>query len=167
MPAGSCILGVVGDLPCDVVRDRAARLILDAAQRAFATLPNAPSGLQAGLPQLVRAPAGEPSYWLVPGHAPSEGVRALARVLLDGRVATVGVTRTPAADAAEVATGLSEAAARRSRPGATAGPPALVHDGPIGREAWLYVTADEAGAERWEFVTGGGTYERPAGESLV
>jgi hypothetical protein len=146
-----------------VVRDRAPRLITESAQRAFVALPGAPE-LIAGAPRLVRTTAGEPSYWLVPGHA-GAGVQAFARVLPDGHVAAVGATRAPADDVAAAVTGLSEARARAEHRPGQAGEPTLVHDGPIGREAWLYVTGsgDEA---RWVFATGGGAYERPAGEPL-
>jgi hypothetical protein len=44
--------------------------------------------------------------------------------------------------------------------------PMYVHDGPIGREAWLVVIRDHGVPTRWVFVTPGGSYERPAGQVL-
>lgn len=150
------------DLPGDVVRDRASRLIAESAQRAFAALPGAPDALAPGQPVLVRTPSGEAAYWLVGGHT-AAGVRALARVLLDGRVATVGVTRAPVEDPAAAATGLSEREAGLWQPPGATDQPTLVCDGPVGREAWLHVVP--AGEPtRWIFATGGGEYERGAGE---
>ena len=146
----------------NVVRHRPSHLILDAAASAFASFPGAARPLAPGSPELVLTPDGEPSYWLVTGDGPS-GVEAIARVLLDGHVATVGPARAGAEDAAAAVTGLSRSGAAHARPpGATEGP-TLVHDGPIAREAWLYVTVDRDGSRRWVFTTAGGSYERPAG----
>jgi hypothetical protein len=87
-------------------------------------------------------------------------------VLLNGHVATVGPARPGVEDAAAAVTGLSRSRATHARPpGATDGP-TLVHDGPIAREAWLYVTVDQEGNRRWVFTTAGGTYERPAATPL-
>jgi hypothetical protein len=101
----------------------------------------------------------------VPGTT-GGGVEAVARVLPDGRVATVAVSAGPSQDAATVVTGLSETEAGARAPVGALGPPALVHDGPIGREAWLHRARAPGGAERWVFTTAGGSYERPAGEPL-
>ncbi len=90
----------------------------------------------------------------------------MARVLLDGRVATVGVVSEPAESAAGVVTGLSEAEAVSRAPTGADGPPILVHDGPVGREAWLHLVGYPDGPARWVFMTAGGTYERKAGEPL-
>jgi hypothetical protein len=155
----------VVDLAGDVVRDRAPRLIAAAAERTFATLPGAPGGLAAGAPELVRTPSGAPSYWLVPGTT-GDGVQAVARVLLDGRVATVAVSPHPSRDAAAIVTGMSETEASTRAPAGAIGAPTLVHDGPIGREAWLHRTRGPEGLERWVFTTAGGSYERPAGQPL-
>jgi hypothetical protein len=155
----------VVDLAGDVVRDRAPRLIAAAAERTFATLPGAPSGLAAGAPEPVRTPDGELSYWLVPGTT-GDGVEAVARVLPDGRVATVAVNAGPTEDAARIVTGLSETEASARAPAGAIGTPTLVHDGPVGREAWLHRARGPGGEERWVFTTAGGSYERPAGEPL-
>ena len=110
-------------------------------------------------------PDGEPSYWLVAGHGPG-GVQAIARVLLDGHVATVGASPAGAEDAAAAVTGLSRSRAVLARPPGAVDGPILVHDGPVAREAWLYVAVDEDGSRRWVFTTAGGSYERPAGVPL-
>ncbi len=149
----------------DVVRDRPSRLILDAAGRAFASFPAAAGPLAPGACELVRTPGGEPSYWLVTGDGLA-GVEAIARVLLDGHVATVGPARTGAEDAGAAVTGLSRSRATDARPPGAVEGPTLVHDGPIAREAWLYVTVDRAGSRRWVFTTAGGSYERPAATPL-
>ncbi|MGO9908145.1 MAG: hypothetical protein ACLP4R_23340 [Solirubrobacteraceae bacterium] len=153
------------ELTGDVVRNRPARLIVEAAVHAFATLPGAPRGLAAGSPELVLTPDGEPSYWLVTGHGPA-GVQAIARVLLDGHVATVGASPPGAEDAGAAVTGLSRARAELARPPDAVEGPILVHDGPVAREAWLYVAVAEDGHRRWVFTTAGGSYERPAGVPL-
>ena len=44
--------------------------------------------------------------------------------------------------------------------------PVFVHDGPIGREAWLVVISSKTRPHRWVFVTKGGHYERAAGSIL-
>jgi len=156
----------VGELAGDVVR--APRLIADAALEAFRGI--GADDLEAGAPAEVREPGGGLDYWLVPGLR-GGGVVALARILPDGRVATVGELRRPAADAAEAATGLGAEAARaladrlRGEHAAVA-EPVLVHDGPVGREAWLYAVTTGDGRARWVFATGGGTYDREAGASL-
>jgi hypothetical protein len=155
----------VVELARDVVRNRPSRLILDAAARAFATLPGLPRGLTPGSPELVLTPDGEPSYWLVTGHGPG-GVEAIARVLLDGHVATVGASPPGAGDAGAAVTGLSRSRAAQARPPGTVDGPILVHDGPVAREAWLYIAADDDGSRRWVFMTAGGSYERPAGTPL-
>lgn len=165
MPARGSILGVVVELACDVVRNRPSRLILDAATRAFAALPGATGSLAPGSPELVLTPEGEPSYWLVTGHGPG-GVEAIARVLLDGHVATVGPSPAGAEDASAAVTGLSRPRAALARPPGAINGPILVHDGPIAREAWLHITVDQDGNRRWVFTTAGGSYHRPAGEPL-
>jgi hypothetical protein len=151
----------VVELAGDVVRDRPPRLIAAAAQRAFETV-LASADLVAGVAEPVRSPAGATSYWLVPGVR-GGSVVAFARVLPDGRLATVGELRAPAVDVAQAATGLS---AEQARVALGTSEPQLVHDGPVGREAWLAAVADADGNERWVFATGGGTYERPAGALL-
>jgi hypothetical protein len=149
----------------DVVRDRPSRLILDAAAGAFASFPGTAGPLAPGSSELVLTPAGEPSYWLVAGDGRA-GIEAIARVLLDGHVATVGPARSGAEDAGAAATGLTRARATAARPHGTVDGPTLVHDGPVAREAWLYVTVDQDGNRRWVFTTAGGSYERPAGTPL-
>jgi hypothetical protein len=158
----------MGELAGDVVRDRAPRVILDAALAAFRGIGLA--DLEAGAPAEVRSPGGGLDYWLVPGLRGGEVV-AVARILPDARVATVGELREPVADAAQAVTGLSEeeahaVAGRLRGEHAAAGKPVLVHDGPVGREAWLCAVTTADGRARWVFATGGGTYEREAGAPL-
>jgi hypothetical protein len=143
-------------------------VIAESAQQAFAALTG---GAVAGEPVAVRTPEGELGYWLVPG-AREGRIVAVARVLPDGRLATVAELREPAADAAEAVTGLSEGGAEHVAGGLRVGDaqvfgPMLVHDGPIGREAWLCVVTGVDGYRRWVFATGGGTYERPADTPLL
>jgi hypothetical protein len=144
----------VGDLAGDVVRDRAPRLIIEVARTAFSSVLR-DTELRTGEPVPVRAPTGEPGYWLVPGLRKAR-VAAIARVFPVGRLATVGELRVPAADAAEAVTGLSAVKAKKRADLQTI----LVHDGPVGREAWMTVEPKPDGTTRWVFATGGGTYER-------
>ena len=138
-----------------------------AAQRAFDRGPEARTGVQPGTPVLVRDLRDAPSYWLVPGLEQG-AVVALARVLLDARVATLAWLPSPAASAVAVVTGLDERGARATahalgtrEPDTSVSEPVLVHDGPVGREAWRIDVASPAGT-RSVFATGGGTYERSA-----
>lgn len=125
-----------------------------------------------GAPLPVHTPGGAHAYWLVP--LTSRG-RAIGFVRVDAaaRVAAIGITcRTPdRIDACPAhVTGLSaeEAAARAGlRPGETASPARLVHDGPPGREAWLVETWRGGAPARWVFVTAGGCHDRPAGTPHV
>ena len=143
-------------------------MILDAARAAFRGIGLA--DLEPGTPADVASPGDGLDYWLVPGLRGGDVV-AVARVLPDGRVATVGALRQPAADAAQAVTGLGAGEARalaaRLRDDHPAvDEPVLVHDGPVGREAWLYAATTADGGSRWIFATGGGTYEREAGAPL-
>jgi hypothetical protein len=162
----------VGELAGDVVRDRPSRLIAEAAREAFGAILADASGLAVGAPEAVSTPGGEPSYWLVPGLR-GEDVVAVARIFPDARVATVGELRQPAVDAAQAVTGLGAEQARqvasdlRAGGDATVSEPVLVHDGPVGREAWLSTITTADGRERWVFATGGGTYEREANTPLA
>ena len=118
----------------------------------------------------MSTPGGGLSYWLVPGQRDADVV-AVARILPDARVATVAELREPALDAAQAVTGLSADQARGVAEdlrgdGATVSEPVLVHDGPVGREAWLSVVAPADGSPRWVFATGGCIYEREANTSL-
>jgi len=145
--------------------------VIASARLAFAALPGGPPGLQPGEPELVHAiePASHavPGYWLVPGL--SDGaILAVARILRDGRVATVASLPAQVGDCAEAVTGLSarQMAAMadqiaRSHGGRAEQNPILVHDGPVGREAWLLAVESSAGATLLVFATAGGTYVRP------
>jgi len=119
-------------------------------------------------PEQVRPaePAGGAGYWLVPGRS-NAAIVALARILPDGRVATVGAVSTPVADGAEAATGVSAirvcemaGAIAQRHGGRLVEGPALVHDGPVGREAWLFVLRRGAAETLRVFVVAGGTYMR-------
>lgn len=124
--------------------------------------------LTPGAPEFVRAAEATPGsgYWLVAGRS-DDAIRAVARVLRDGRVATVGHISAPATDAAEAVTGLSHARVAsltsgiaREHGGRIVSGPVLVHDGPVGREAWLLVLQRESGETLRVFATAGGTYVR-------
>ena len=145
-------------------------MIADAAREAFDAVVSDPSGLVAGEAEAVATPGGGLDYWLVPGLRAGD-VAAVARIFPDGRVATVGELREPTADAAQAATGLSAEQARQVASDLRAddvavSEPVLVHDGPVGREAWLCTATNADGSERWIFATGGGTYERAANTPL-
>ena len=160
----------MGELAGDVVRDRPPRLIAEAAREAFGAILADASDLVVGAPDAVRSPGGELDYWLVPGLR-GDAVVAVARILPDARLATVGELREPAVDTAQAVTGLSGEQARqvaadlRDRYPAVS-EPVLVHDGPVGREAWLCAVTAADGSERWVFATGGGTYDREANTPL-
>jgi hypothetical protein len=140
---------------------------------AFAALPDANVDCGAGEPEAVHTSKGKLAYWLVAGLHQGR-VRAVARILLDARVATVGLVKGTPADAPEAATGLSAAGASRlakellaQYPDSQVSSPMLVHDGPVGREAWLFTVKRKSGQPLWIFATGGGTYSRHAGEELL
>lgn len=123
-----------------------------------------------GEPEQVSTPDGVPAYVLVPDRR-DDGVVAVARVLPDGRVASVARLAMPAPDCAAAVTGLAAPKIRalaeeiaREHDGALLAEPLLVHDGPVGREAWLLVLKIPGGALRWVFATAGGTYARAPGE---
>ncbi len=145
-------------------------MIAEAAREAFGSMLAGASDLVVSAPEAVSTPGRELSYWLVPGLRDGD-VAAVARILPDGRVATVGELREPALDAAQAVTGLSGDQARQVTEDLRAvdpivSEPLLVHDGPVGREAWLCVVTTSDGSERWVFATGGGTYEREANTPL-
>jgi hypothetical protein len=110
------------------------------------------------------------AYYLVPDRRES-GVVAVARVLPDARVAAVVRPRSPTPDSAAAVTGVAASVAHasasdiaRQHGGTIVGKPRLVHDRPIGREAWLVVVALPDGSRRWVFLTAGGSYARAAGQ---
>ena len=145
-------------------------MIAEAAREAFDSMLAGASDLVVGAPEAVSTSGGELSYWLVPGLRDGE-VAAVARILPDARTATVGELREPVVDAAQAVTGLSGDQARQVADDLRAfdpivSEPLLVHDGPVGREAWLCVVTAADGSERWVFATGGGTYEREANTPL-
>jgi hypothetical protein len=142
---------------------------VDSARLGFQAGPVQAPAVTVGEPQMVRSVLGEPSYWLVPGFAAGQ-MRVLARILRDGRLATIAQLREPAADCAAAVTGMSapqalqfRAVVESQQPGGTVSSPTLVHDGPVGREAWLYQVRLSAGLIIWTFATAGGSYSRPAG----
>lgn len=145
-------------------------MIAEAAREAFGSMLAGASDLVVGAPEAVSTPGGELSYFLVPGLRDGD-VAAVARIFPDGRVATVGELREPTLDAAQAVTGLSADQARQVAEDLRAvdpivSEPLLVHDGPVGREAWLCVVATGSGSGRWVFATGGGIYERGADTPL-
>ena len=86
-------------------------------------------------------------------------------------MASVAQLATPAVDCAAAVTGLGAAQVlamaddiARQHGGALIGEPCLVHDGPVGREAWLLVVAGPGDERRWVFATAGGTYARKPGD---
>lgn len=122
-----------------------------------------------GKPVLVRDLRKEPSYWLVPFLVNGK-VASFARVLGNGSVAHFGAFNP--GDARKVVTGVDadearKVAASRISPekGESLAEPVFVHDGPIGREAWLVEVLKDGRPERWIFVVSpSAVYERHAGE---
>jgi hypothetical protein len=139
--------------------------------RLFAPL----SGASMGTPVLVRSVFKEPSYWLIPLLIHGR-VGGFVRVLGDGRVARIGTFyRDPKElrGAPLEITGILAAEASRQAEkrkhydqGESACNPIFVHDGPVGREAWLIEVVGEGIPRRWIFVTPSFIYERLAGEML-
>jgi hypothetical protein len=152
----------------DLEADEIARARKSGAA-AFAAPPVSRADLKIGNPERVHSPEGRFAYWLVPGQAGSQ-IQAIARVLPDGRIATIGELKSPATDCAQAVTGLSLSDALRLSkdlaaryPSAQISQPLLVHDGPVAREAWLHKVKSASGENLWVFATAGGTYARPAG----
>lgn len=145
---------------------------LQALRREGDTLLAPWHGAAMGEPVVVHELGGAPSYWLVPMVVRGR-VIGFARVGADARLVAIGVTcrSAQALDACPTcATGVSadDAVARvrgelRLAAGEELGALRFVHDGPVGREAWLVETRRDGAARRWIFVTRGGLYERPAG----
>jgi hypothetical protein len=138
----------------------------DAAAHGFVALPGGVGTPVPGEPERVCTPEGALAYFLVPDRR-DNGVVAVARVLPNGRVAGVARLAVPAADCAAAVTGLAAVRVRaladdiaRQHEGTLVDEPLLVHDGPVGREAWLLVVAVPGDAQRWVFATAGGTYTR-------
>jgi hypothetical protein len=147
--------------------------VRQSAATAFGALPGSQAEFHVGNPQRVGSPDGSLTYWLVPGLL-GEQILGMTRILPDGRVATVGLLKAPAMDCAQAVTGLSTDEAvkltndlDRQYPGSQVSEPMLVHDGPVGREAWLYTVKPATGSALWIFATAGGLYSRPAGTSLA
>jgi len=143
------------------------------AETAFRAVLGSDASIAVAQPQRVFTPEGQAAYWLV-ASVRGGRVQALARILPDGRVATVGPSKGIESDAAQVATGLSASMASKLPTeltaryrGAHASRAMLVHDGPVGREAWLYAVKQKSGEKLWVFATGGGLYSRPAMEPLT
>ena len=154
------------DAPVVEASEQEGRRIADSARRYFASWPGLPANLQVGTPELVRQVSGEPSYWLVPGLL-EDRVQVVARILDNGRLATLARLPEPEPDCAAAVTGMStNHAAGYAREveakyaGKLISGPTLVHDGPVGREAWLYRLSTASAGTIWVFATAGGTYTR-------
>jgi len=154
--------------PEDCFSPQARANVIAAAQHAFAALPGLGVALTPGEPECVRAVEARPGsgYWLVAGWSGAR-ILAIARILRDGRVATVGHISVPASDGAKAVTGLSHAGVEslasdivREHGGRIVDGPVLVHDGPVGREAWLLALQRQSGETLYVFATAGGTYVR-------
>jgi hypothetical protein len=127
-----------------------------------------------GTPVLVRNLFKEPSYWLVPVLRHGQ-VIGFVRVLGSGKVAHIGTFyQDPSKiEGPTTITGIESTEASRKAverihrdQGESALDPIFVHDGPVGREAWLIEVVKDHIPIRWIFVTPGFVYERPAGEML-
>lgn len=150
--------------------------IADSARRYFDSWPGLPASMQVGTPELVRQVSGEPSYWLVPGLL-EDRVEVVARILDNGRLATIARLPKPVPDCAAAVTGMSASQAvgysrevEAKYAGKLISGPTLVHDGPVGREAWLYGVSTASAGAIWVFAAAGGTYTRattlPPGQSF-
>lgn len=128
-------------------------------------------GSTAGKPLLVRTLSREPSYWIVPLMR-DELPTGFIRISGNGQVIHMGIVpRDPASlpwsrwnigmTRQEVEQKAGEHFALQ--PGETLSEPVFVHDGPVGREAWLVVVSSQAVPTRWLFFTPAFVYERPAG----
>jgi len=131
-------------------------------------------GSIAGTPLLVRTLSQNPSYWIVP-LTRDELPTGFIRILGNGQVIHMGIVPQDPGSLPESRgiTGMTREEAERRvgerfslQPGETLSVPVFVHDGPIGREAWLVVVSSRAAPARWLFVTPSFVYERPAGTTL-
>jgi len=126
-------------------------------------------------PVLVHDVFRHPSYWLVPLQT-DDHVVGFVRVSGSGIVLATGTFCRDFKNLStcpKVATGISlEEVIRivheeiKFGPHESAGAPIFVHDGPVGREAWLVSTVRSGKPERWIFITQGGIYQRQAGITL-
>lgn len=146
------------------------RRVRGAAKEGFLATPGGTGTPTPGQPEQVSTPDGVPAYVLVPDRR-ENGVVAIARVLMDGRVASVARLAQPVPDCATAVTGLAASAIgalaeeiAREQNGSLLAEPRLVHDGLVGREAWLLTLEMPGGVQRWVFATAGGTYARAPGE---
>jgi hypothetical protein len=129
------------------------------------------SGSIAGRPLLVRTLSQDPSYWIVPltkGGIPI----GFIRILGTGRVVHMGIVHQESDAHREnrEITGMTrreieQRVARRFtiHRGEILSRPVFVHDGPVGREAWLVIVSSQSVPTRWLFITPSFEYERPAG----
>ncbi|MCB9458514.1 MAG: hypothetical protein H6670_02610 [Anaerolineaceae bacterium] len=133
------------------------------------------SAAVAGIPLLVSTVFKQPSYWLVPVNIQQQLI-GFVRILGTGEVAAVGVYyRDPAhfKQTSPASASMTGAEARevveqtfQLDPGESVGAATFVHDGPIGREAWLVEIVRGEAATTWVFVTPAGMYERPVGSAM-
>jgi hypothetical protein len=127
----------------------------------------------AGDPILVRNVFRQPTYWIVPLLKKTR-IAGFVRVLLNGKVAHLGIFNTsgrsknnnPVITGVELSEAYKLATEKiRKELGESASEPVFVHDGPIGKEAWLVEVSIDDKPNRWIFVTGELVYERRAGET--
>jgi hypothetical protein len=125
-----------------------------------------------GTPVLVRTLTKEPSYWIVPIVRNSTLV-GFVRVLGSGRILHYGIVAGETDLNRTSVTGISphEALSRVAKgisagQGEVPGSPVLVHDGPMGREAWLIEVTRKNIPVRWIFITPAFVYERAPGTTL-
>lgn len=129
---------------------------------------------QLAAPIIVHDVFGRPSYWLVPVEAGGHAV-GFVRISATGQVIEAGIfCKDPKrlSQCPKLGTGIScHEALKRASKMINASvefleTPLFVHDGPVGREAWLVQVLRSGQPQRWLFVTSAGVYERPAGEIL-
>jgi hypothetical protein len=131
--------------------------------------------VEVGAPVLVHDVGGTPSYWLVP-YRNGDLVIGFCRIRTSGRLFAVGsfchkhrqmlecpreVTGITTEEALQIINENDLLAANEQNSN-----PVFVHDGPVGREAWLVVVSKNGHPARWIFVSAAGYYERPAGVRL-
>jgi hypothetical protein len=120
-----------------------------------------------GEPALVRSPAGDPAFWLVPFLLGNQAC-GFARVELTGRVAQVGRfgaaagdrSSWPQADFFDRPPGHLLDEVRTKHPALPFGEPTLSYDGSPARWAWRIAVGEPAVTVA--YLTPGGWYSRPA-----
>ncbi len=123
------------------------------------------SSVIAGEPILVHNLMGESSYWVVP-ILKDDRLVGFARIGRDGEIEAIGslsgATTVTGIDAEEALKLLKSQVELEE--GEELSTPLYVHDGPPGKEVWLFETKRQGKPWRWIFVTPSFVYIRKAGQ---